>query len=80
LWTKRLAMSRQKIIFYDETTVEYQLKYFQTLSEKQRRHFLAFEYLKLGKGSQRYLAEIFGCSRQTIVDGVKEVLAPDFVR
>jgi len=72
-------MSRQKIKFYDEATVEYQLKYYQTLTEKQRRYFLAFEYLKLGNGSQHYLAEIFGCSRQTIVDGVKEVLAPDFV-
>jgi hypothetical protein len=72
-------MARSRVIFYNQTTLEYQLKYFKTLSEKQRRHFLAYEYLKLGKGSQRYLASVFGCARQIIVNGVKEVLAPDFV-
>ncbi len=71
-------MSRKRINFYDDSTLEYQLQYFKTLSEKQRRHFLAFEYLKLGKGSQRYLADVFKCARQIIVDGVKEVQVPDF--
>jgi hypothetical protein len=72
-------MSRKRKIYYDDSALEYQLKYFKTLSEKQRRHFLAFEYLKLGVGSQRYLADVFGCARRIIVDGVKEVQSPDFV-
>jgi len=65
--------------YYDDSTLEYQLKYFRTLSEKQKRYFLAYEYFKLGRGSQRYLAQVFGCARQVIVDGVKEIQAPDFV-
>lgn len=72
-------MSAKKKTYYDDSVLEYQLKFFQTLSEKQRRHFLAYEYLKLGFGSQRYLAKVFGCARQIIVDGVKEVQSPDFV-
>ena len=70
-------MSRKKS-FYDAKSLEYHLQYFNTLSEKRRRHFLAYEYLKLGRGSQRYLAEVFACARQIIVDGVKEVSSLDF--
>lgn len=49
------------------------LAYYRNLPEKQRRHFLALEYLTLGEGSQRYVASIFGCCRKTIVKGVKEL-------
>lgn len=52
--------------------------YQRNLSEKQMRHFLGQEYLELGKGSQRYIAEVFGCSRQTIKKGAMEVSHPDF--
>ncbi len=64
--------------FYDAKDLEHQKKYFETLPEKQRRHFLAFEYLKFGRGSQRYLAQAYGAARQIIVDGVKEITAPGF--
>lgn len=43
------------------------------LPEKARRHFLALQYKQLGKGSQRYLAELFNCSRITITTGVQEL-------
>lgn len=36
------------------------------------------EYQRLGKGSQRYLARVFGCARQIIVNGGKELQATDF--
>lgn len=55
-----------------------QVGYFRSLPEKQRRHFLAMEYLRLGEGSQRYLAKLFGCGRQTIRNGVKELKESDF--
>ena len=49
-------------------------RYYKNLSEKQRRHFLALEYNSLGRGSQRYIAEVFGCCRKTIIKGNKELL------
>ena len=64
--------------FYDAPILEYQKKYFATLPEKQRRYFLAFEYLKFGRGSQRYLAKAYGAARQVIVDGVKEITTQGF--
>jgi hypothetical protein len=64
--------------FYDDEILERYIKFFKNLPEKQRRHFIALEYLRLGRGSQRYLATTFGCARQVIVDGAKEVQVPDF--
>lgn len=49
------------------------LKYVSSLSEKERRHFLAIQYKQLGIGSQRYIAEVFKCSRITITKGVLEL-------
>lgn len=58
---------------YESDFVEKQLSYYLSLPEKQRRHFLAMEYLRLGVGSQRYLASVFNCSRKTILKGVREL-------
>ena len=43
------------------------------MPEKQRRHFLAMEFERLGDRSQHYLARVFGCARQTIRKGVREL-------
>ena len=64
---------RKKKEHYESDFVEKQLSYYQGLPEKQRRHFLAMEYLRLGVGSQRYMAKIFSCSRKTILKGVREL-------
>lgn len=64
--------------FYSPEFLENQIKYYQSLPEKQRRQFLAMEYLRLGRGSQRYLTRVFNCSRQPIVNAVKELRANDF--
>lgn len=64
--------------FYSPEFLEKQIKYFNSLPEKQRRHFLAMEYQRLGRGSQRYIARVFGGARQVIVNGVKELQAIDF--
>ena len=63
---------------YDSDFLEKQLSYYQSIPEKQRRHFLAMEYLRLGVGSQRYLASIFNCSRKTILKGVRELTAKNY--
>lgn len=64
--------------FYNEQILAGLIKYIKNLPEKQRRHYIAMEYIRLGRGSQRYLAETFGCARQIIVNGVKEIQSPDF--
>jgi len=69
---------RRKKEHYESDFVEKQLSYYAGLPEKQRRHFLAMEYLRLGVGSQRYLASIFNCSRKTILKGVRELSADNY--
>lgn len=68
-----------KTVKYSSIELEQrQVAYFRNLPEKERRHFLAMEYLRLGEGSQRYLADLFGCGRQTICNGVKELKESNF--
>lgn len=64
--------------FYSEEVQAFKKAYYAGLPEKAKRHFLGQEYLYLGAGSQRYLSRVFGCGRQTIIKGTKEVSSPDF--
>jgi biotin operon repressor len=65
-------MSKKKE-YYESDFIEKQLSYYGSLPEKQRRHFLAMEYERLGVGSKRYVAGVFSCSRQTINKGLREL-------
>ena len=54
--------------------VEDQMKWvYQTLNEKDRRHYAAVEASKLGHGGISYVSDLFGCSRQTIHTGLQEL-------
>ena len=54
--------------------IEITMKYFyDSLSEKDRRHYAAIEAQKLGHGGIEYIANVLGCSRQTIYAGLEEV-------
>jgi hypothetical protein len=64
--------------YYEDDFLEKQLSYYRSLPEKQRRHFLAMEYERLGVGSKRYVAGIFGCHRQTINKGLRELAADNY--
>lgn len=66
-------MGRRKRIFYEPQIESVKKRFYAGLAEKQARHFLGQEYLELGIGSQSYMAEVFGCSRQTIKKGADEV-------
>ena len=46
---------------------------YDTLSEKDRRRYVAVEALKLGWGGQTYLASVVGCSRRTVANGISEL-------
>ena len=59
--------------YYSSLEISSKLKYYKSLPEKARRHFLALEYQSLGRGSQRYLSSVFGCSRNTITVGSNEL-------
>ncbi len=66
----------QKIKPYDKKT-ESKMKYFySSLNEKDKRHYAAIESYKLGHGGINYIAKLFGCSRQTIYSGLKELRQP----
>lgn len=60
--------------------------FFETLSEKDRRRYAAIEARKLGRGGQKYIADVLGCNRETIRRGLAEFMGglasddPDRVR
>ena len=60
---------------YTKEQIGILVKHALSLPEKQRRHFIATQYIQLGFGSQRYIAEVFNCSRITITKGVLELEA-----
>jgi IS30 family transposase len=64
--------------YYGEEFLAKQVSYYESLPEKQRRHYLAMEYERLGVGSQRYVARVFGCARQTIRKGVRELTEKNY--
>lgn len=66
-------MGRIKVSYYSPLERTVQLERYHTLSEKQQRYFLGFEYKRLGVGSQHYLSEVFSCSRMRIRRGLKEI-------
>jgi len=49
------------------------------LSEKDRRIYAAVEALKLPRGGKSYVANLLGCSRNTILRGISELNNPDLV-
>jgi hypothetical protein len=46
---------------------------YETLSEKDRRRFAAYEARRLGRGGPDYIAGVLGCSRKTIDRGLVEL-------
>lgn len=55
-------------------TLESQMRdFFGTLNEKDRRRYAAIEAMKLPFGGIRYIAEVLGCSENTVASGIKEI-------
>ena len=48
-------------------------KFYETLSEKDRRRYGAIESMKLGHGGQKYICEILGCNPNTVKKGTEEI-------
>lgn len=55
------------------TEIEDSMQYmFDSLNEKDRRHYAAVEAKKLGAVGVKYIAKLFGVSEKTIEAGLKE--------
>ena len=48
-------------------------KFYQTLSEKDKRRYAAIEALKLGHGGMVYIAHVVGCDRDTVSEGIRDL-------
>lgn len=48
-------------------------KFYESLSEKDRRRYAAVEADKLGHGGMLYVAELLGCSTDTIRQGQEDI-------
>ena len=48
-------------------------KFYGTLSEKDQRRYAAIEAMKLGRGGISYIAQVLGCNRDRISEGIKEL-------
>ena len=58
---------------YDQETEQIMKRFYDTLSEKDRRHYAGIEALKYGPGGRSYIARVLGCSRRTVSRGATEV-------
>ena len=65
----------KKIQPYTQNTEEKMLKFYNSLSEKDRRRYAAIEVEKLGYGGISYISRILHCGDNTIYRGQQELMA-----
>jgi hypothetical protein len=61
------------LIPYEASVEQEMRKFYNTLSEKDKRRYAAVETLKLGRGGIAYIVKVLGCSRKTVKQGIKEL-------
>jgi hypothetical protein len=47
--------------------------FYESLSERERRRYVAVEALKTDHGGQSYFASVVGCCRDTVASGIAEL-------
>lgn len=60
-------------MFYSSLIEEEMKKFYNSLSEKDKRRYAAIEAQKLGWGGISYIIQLLGCSRNTIVQGIEDL-------
>lgn len=65
--------------YYKDAVEDKMLGFYLSLNEKDRRHYAAVEAIKFGHGGVSYISELFGCTRKTIYDGIREIEENDFL-
>lgn len=58
---------------YDPDAAKTMRAFYQTLSERDRRRYVAVEAQRLGHGGITYVAQVFDCSERTIERGLAEL-------
>jgi len=58
---------------YSEEIESEMVKFYNSLTEKDKRRYAAIEAKKLGQGGIKYVSELFGCHRNTITEGKNEL-------
>jgi hypothetical protein len=58
---------------YSHEIEEAMKKFYETLSEKDKRRYAAIEAVKLGHGGQKYICEVLGCDAGTVKRGSEEL-------
>ena len=51
-------------------------RFYQSLSEKERRRYAGIEAVKLGHGGISYIGEVLACNHRTVVHGMEELNDP----
>jgi hypothetical protein len=64
-----------RIQAYPEPTEMLMKRFYNTLGEKDQRRYAAIEAQKLGYGGVSYVAELLGCSRTIVHEGLTELEA-----
>ena len=64
---------------YHPTLEQKMKKFYDTLSEKDKRGYAGVEAMKFGRGGVAYISRVLGCSRKTVIKGLKELyeLSPE---
>ena len=60
-------------MYYCEEIESEMLKFYNSLSEKDKRRYAAIEAKKIGHGGIKYISELFGCHRNTITEEKNEI-------
>jgi hypothetical protein len=58
---------------YDPDAAKTMRDFYETLSEKDRRRYVAVEARRLGHGGITYVAQVFNCSERTVERGLVEL-------
>ena len=61
------------MLTYSHEVEEMMKKFYETLSEKDKRRYAAIEALKLGHGGQKYICEVLSCDPGTVQRGTEEL-------
>jgi len=57
-----------------KATIELEMrKFYNTLSEKDKRRYAAIEAMKLDHGGIAYIAQLLNCDPKTITQGIKDL-------
>ncbi len=57
---------------YSPTTERWMKMLYNSLNEKDKRHYAAVEAIKLDYGGITYISELLNCARSTIHDAIEE--------